>query len=153
MFHRGRGMPRGAPRGGAPRGGAPRGALGRGGAPRGAPAGRGGPPTTPSRGGTAPRSRPPTPGSSRMLPAQALSHQQHQLPLPPSSQPKGEGYDEYVSNTPKSCLSHHKNNLSHPRFIFFFTKLFPLQPAYEESYPEPAYESYDSYYSQQPAPA
>ncbi|KAM4625839.1 KH domain-containing, RNA-binding, signal transduction-associated protein 1-like isoform 1-T1 [Polymixia lowei] len=91
---RGRGMPRGAPRGGAPRGGAPRGGLGRGGAPRGAPAGRGGPSAAPSRGGSAPRSRPPS-GAPRMLPASALSHQQHQLPPPPASQPKAEAYEEY----------------------------------------------------------
>ncbi|KAM3871458.1 KH domain-containing, RNA-binding, signal transduction-associated protein 1a [Diretmus argenteus] len=91
---RGRGMPRGAPRG-APRGGAPRGGLGRGGAPRGAPAGRGGPPTAPNRGGSAPRSRPHTSGAPRMLPASALSHQQHQLAPPPTSQPKAEGYEEY----------------------------------------------------------
>ncbi|KAM6960486.1 KH domain-containing, RNA-binding, signal transduction-associated protein 1-like [Aplochiton taeniatus] len=117
---RGRGMPRGAPRGGAQRGGAPRGALGRGAAPRGAPAGRGGPPTTPTRGGTATRSRPPAPGTPRMLPSPAHTHQQHQhLHAPP---PKQEQYEEY--------------------------------PTYEETYTEPAYaETYDSYYSQQPAPA
>ncbi|XP_056151543.1 KH domain-containing, RNA-binding, signal transduction-associated protein 1a [Lampris incognitus] len=92
---RGRGMPRGSPRGSAPRGGAPRGGLGRGGAPRGAPGGRGGLPTTTTRGGAASRSRPSAAGAPRMLPAQALSHQQHQLALPPASQPKAEAYDEY----------------------------------------------------------
>uniref|UniRef100_A0A3Q0SH95 KH domain-containing, RNA-binding, signal transduction-associated protein 1 n=1 Tax=Amphilophus citrinellus TaxID=61819 RepID=A0A3Q0SH95_AMPCI len=100
---RGRGMPRGAPRG-AMRGGAPRGAPGRGGAPRGAPSGRGGPPAAPTRGGSAPRSRPPSAGAPRMLPSAALSHQQH-------------------------------------------------QPAYDDSYAEPAYEGYDNYYSQPSAPA
>merc|ERR1719495_708665 len=30
-----------------------------------------------------------------MLPASALSHQQHQLAPPPTSQPKAEGYEEY----------------------------------------------------------
>lgn len=84
-------MPRGAPRG-AMRGGAPRGGLGRGSAPRGAPSGRGGPPTAANRGGAASRSRPPTAGAPRMLPAAAMSHQQ----VPPSSQPKADAYDDYV---------------------------------------------------------
>ncbi|XP_070776503.1 KH domain-containing, RNA-binding, signal transduction-associated protein 1a [Enoplosus armatus] len=90
---RGRGMPRGGPRG-AMRGGAPRGGLGRGNAPRGAPSGRGGPPSAPSRGGSAPRSRPPAAGAPRMLPSSAMSHQQHQGP-PSASQPKADGYEDY----------------------------------------------------------
>ncbi|XP_034051086.1 KH domain-containing, RNA-binding, signal transduction-associated protein 1a isoform X2 [Thalassophryne amazonica] len=88
---RGRGMMRGGPRG-AMRGGAPRGGPGRGGTPRGAMSGRGGPASS-ARGGSSNRSRPPTTGAPRMLPAAALSHQQHQLPS--GSQPKTEGYDEY----------------------------------------------------------
>lgn len=90
---RGRGMPRGAPRG-AMRGGAPRGAPGRGGAPRGAPSGRGGPPSAPTRGGSAPRSRPPAAGAPRMLPSAALSHQQHQVP-PSATGSKPDAYDDY----------------------------------------------------------
>lgn len=86
-FHRGRGMPRGGPRG-AMRGGAPR-----GGAPRGAPSGRGGPSAAPNRGGASSRSRPPAAGAQRMLPSAALSHQQVQS----GSQPKPDGYDDYVS--------------------------------------------------------
>lgn len=85
-------MPRGGPRG-AMRGGAPRGGLGRGSAPRGAPSGRGGPASVSNRGGTAPRSRPPTAGAPRMLPTPAMSHQQG----PAVSQPKTEGYEDYVS--------------------------------------------------------
>ena len=88
-------MPRGGPRG-AMRGGAPRGGLGRGSAPRGAPSGRGGPPSAPSRGGSAPRSRPPAAGAPRMLPSAGMSHQQHQVP-PPASQPKADAYEDYVS--------------------------------------------------------
>merc|ERR1719498_1739292 len=90
---RGRGMPRGGPRG-AMRGGAPRGGLGRGSAPRGAPSGRGGPPAAPARGGSASRSRPPAAGAPRMLPSAAMSHQQHQG-LPSASQPKADAYEEY----------------------------------------------------------
>ncbi|XP_045918902.1 KH domain-containing, RNA-binding, signal transduction-associated protein 1a [Micropterus dolomieu] len=91
---RGRGMPRGGPRG-AMRGGAPRGGgLGRGNAPRGAPSGRGGLPSAPSRGGSAPRSRPPAAGAPRMLPSSAMSHQQHQGP-PSASQPKADAYEDY----------------------------------------------------------
>lgn len=89
-------MPRGGPRG-AMRGGAPRGGLGRGSAPRGAPSGRGGPPAAANRGGSASRSRPPAAGAPRMLPSAAMSHQQG----PPSaSQPKADAYEDYVS-----CLS------------------------------------------------
>lgn len=91
-LHRGRGMPRGGPRG-AMRGGAPRGGLGRGSAPRGAPSGRGGPASASNRGGTAPRSRPPAAGAPRMLPTPVMSHQ----PGPAASQPKTEGYEDYVS--------------------------------------------------------
>lgn len=94
-------MLRGGPRG-AMRGGAPRGGLGRGNNPRGAPSGRGGP-AVPNRGGTAPRSRPPVAGAPRMLPSAALSHQQG----PAASQPKAEGYEDYVS-----CLS--------PGFVFSY---------------------------------
>lgn len=83
-----RGNMRGAPRGGAPRGGP----GGRGTAPRGAPAGRGGPPSAPTRGGASARSRPPAAGGQRMLPTSAMSHQQ----VPSGSQPKPDGYDEYV---------------------------------------------------------
>uniref|UniRef100_A0A674MPY2 KH domain-containing, RNA-binding, signal transduction-associated protein 1 n=1 Tax=Takifugu rubripes TaxID=31033 RepID=A0A674MPY2_TAKRU len=90
---RGRGMPRGGPRG-AMRGGAPRGGLGRGSAPRGAPSGRGGPASAANRGGAAPRSRPPTAGAPRMLPTPSMSHQQG----PAASQPKVEGYEDYVSS-------------------------------------------------------
>ncbi|TNN87139.1 KH domain-containing, RNA-binding, signal transduction-associated protein 1 [Liparis tanakae] len=87
---RGRGMPRGAPRG-AMRGGGPRGGLGRGNGHRGAPSGRGGPPSAPNRGGSAPRSRPPAAGAPRMLPSAAMSHQG-----PPSaSQSKSDGYEDY----------------------------------------------------------
>lgn len=94
-FHRGRGMPRGGPRG-AMRGGAPRGGLGRGNAPRGAPSGRGGPPSNSNRGGSAARSRPPAAGAPRMLPSAAMSHQAG----PPSgSQPKADGYEDYVSSS------------------------------------------------------
>lgn len=85
-----RGGPRGAMRGGGPRGGG----MGRGTGHRGAPSGRGGPPAVPNRGGSAPRSRPPTGGAQRMLPSSAMSHQQG----PASSQPKAEGYEEYVSS-------------------------------------------------------
>ncbi|XP_008279656.1 KH domain-containing, RNA-binding, signal transduction-associated protein 1 isoform X1 [Stegastes partitus] len=92
---RGRGMPRGGPRG-AMRGGAPRGGPGRGNGPRGAPSGRGGLPSAPNRGGSAPRSRPPTAGAPRMLPSAAMSHQQHQVP-PSGSQPKPDAYDDYPS--------------------------------------------------------
>ncbi|KAM9842418.1 KH domain-containing, RNA-binding, signal transduction-associated protein 1a isoform 1-T1 [Aulostomus maculatus] len=92
---RGRGMPRGGPRG-AMRGGAPRGGPGRGSAPRGAPSGRGGPPSAPNRGGSSSRSRPPASGAPRMLPSSALSHQQHQVP-PSGSQAKPDGYDDYPS--------------------------------------------------------
>lgn len=88
-------MPRGGPRG-AMRGGAPRGGLGRGSAPRGAPSGRGGLPSAPTRGGSAPRSRPPAAGAPRMLPSGAMSHQQHQVP-PSASQPKADAYEDYVS--------------------------------------------------------
>lgn len=84
-------MPRGNMRG-AVRGGAPRGGPGRGTAPRGAPSGRGGPPSAPSRGGNAARSRPPAAGAQRMLPTAGMSHQQ----VPSGSQPKPDGYDEYV---------------------------------------------------------
>lgn len=86
-------MPRGGPRG-AMRGGAPRGGLGRGSAPRGAPSGRGGPVSASNRGGAAPRSRPPTAGAPRMLPTPSMSHQQG----PAASQPKVEGYEDYVSS-------------------------------------------------------
>lgn len=90
---RGRGMPRGGPRG-AMRGGAPRGAMGRGNAPRGGPSGRGGPPApAANRGGAAARSRPPTAGAPRMLPTAALSHQQ----VPSASQPKAEAYEDYAA--------------------------------------------------------
>lgn len=91
-LHRGRGMPRGGPRG-VMRGGAPRGGLGRGSAPRGAPSGRGGPASANNRGGAAPRSRPPSAGAPRMLPTPSMSHQQG----PAASQPKVEGYEDYVS--------------------------------------------------------
>lgn len=85
-------MPRGGPRG-AMRGGAPRGAMGRGNAPRGGPSGRGGPPApAANRGGATNRSRPPAAGAPRMLPAAALSHQQ----VPSASQPKAEAYEDYV---------------------------------------------------------
>lgn len=88
-------MPRGGPRG-AMRGGAPRGAMGRGNAPRGGPSGRGGPPApAANRGGTANRSRPPAAGAPRMLPAAALSHQQ----VPSASQPRAEAYEDYVRFT------------------------------------------------------
>ena len=160
-------MPRGAPRGGTPRGGAHRGSLGRGGAPRGAPAGRGGPPPPPNRGGSAPRSRPPTSGAPRMLPAAALSHQQHQLPPQQTTQPKSESYEEYVSRFPfvrvpgqtpvAPDLSYVGRaelitSRSVPLIIFNLPSLL-LQQSYEESYTEPAYESYENYYNQQPAPA
>lgn len=103
-------MPRGGPRG-AMRGGAPRGGLGRGSAPRGAPTGRGGPPpAAASRGGSASRSRPPAAGAPRMLPSAAMSHQQG---LPSASQPKADAYEDYVS-----CLN--------PGFVvllsFFFNR-------------------------------
>lgn len=88
-------MPRGGPRG-AMRGGAPRGGLGRGSAPRGAPSGRGGLPSGQNRGGSAARSRPPTAGAPRMLPSAAMSHQQHQGPSS-ASQPKADAYEDYVS--------------------------------------------------------
>lgn len=138
-----RGNMRGAPRGGAPRGGP----GGRGTAPRGAPAGRGGPPSAPTRGGSSARSRPPAAGAQRMLPTAGMSHQQ----VPSGSQPKPDGYDEYVGL--------HKSAL----FGFLFTSQYscfsnnvlphPLQGSYEEPYAEPGYEGYDSYYSQQPTPA
>lgn len=98
-LRRGRGMPRGGPRG-AMRGGAPRGGLGRGSAPRGAPSGRGGPASATSRGGAAPRSRPPTAGAPRMLPTPSMSHQQG----PAASQPKVEGYEDYVSSPAPSLV-------------------------------------------------
>lgn len=83
------------PRGGAPRGGPQRGAGMWGGPARGGPAGRGAPPTTPTRGGAAPRSRGPAPGAPRMLPPQALGHQNYQHQAP--QQPKAEAYDQYGS--------------------------------------------------------
>ncbi|XP_023140311.2 KH domain-containing, RNA-binding, signal transduction-associated protein 1a isoform X1 [Amphiprion ocellaris] len=92
---RGRGMPRGGPRG-AMRGGAPRGGPGRGNGPRGAPSGRGGLPSAPNRGGSAARSRPPAAGAPRMLPSGGMTHQQHQVP-PSGSQPKPDAYDDYPS--------------------------------------------------------
>lgn len=66
--------PRGAVRGGPPRGGAV----------RGAPAGRGGPPTQSPRGAAAGRARPPAPTGQRMPPPQP--------PHPPAQ----ETYEEYV---------------------------------------------------------
>ncbi|XP_051793162.1 KH domain-containing, RNA-binding, signal transduction-associated protein 1a isoform X2 [Acanthochromis polyacanthus] len=94
---RGRGMPRGGPRG-AMRGGAPRGGPGRGNGPRGAPSGRGGLPSAPNRGGSAARSRPPAAGAPRMLPAGGMSHQQHQPSYEePYAEPSYEGYDNYYN--------------------------------------------------------
>lgn len=93
---RGGGMPS---RGGAPRGGPGRGAM-RGGPSRGGPAGagRGNPNTTPTRGGGAPRSRGPAPGQPRMLPPQALGHQEHrQHHGQHHAPPKPEEYGEYAS--------------------------------------------------------
>ncbi|XP_008324845.1 KH domain-containing, RNA-binding, signal transduction-associated protein 1 [Cynoglossus semilaevis] len=88
---RGRGMPRGGPRG-AMRGVAPRGGPVRGTA-RGGPSGRGGLPSAPARGGSAPRSRPPAAGAPRMLPSAAMSHQQ----VTSGSQAKPDAYEEYSS--------------------------------------------------------
>jgi len=96
---RGRGGRGGMERGGAPRGGPSRGSM-RGGPTRGghgAPAGRGNPNTTPTRGG-APRSRGPAPGAPRMLPPQALGHQEHrQHHAQHAPPPKPEEYGEYAS--------------------------------------------------------
>ncbi|CAL8236638.1 unnamed protein product [Boreogadus saida] len=138
---RGRGMPRGAPRGGTPRGGAHRGSLGRGGAPRGAPAGRGGPPAPPNRGGSAPRSRPPTSGAPRMLPAAALSHQQHQLPPQQTTQPKSESYEEYQS---------YEESYTEPAYESY-ENYYNQQPApadteyYDYGHGEPQEPTYDAY--------
>ncbi|XP_068607784.1 KH domain-containing, RNA-binding, signal transduction-associated protein 1a [Brachionichthys hirsutus] len=123
---RGRGGPgSGGPRGrGMPRGG-PRGAM-RGGAPRGG-LGRGSSP----RGAPSGRGGPPS-ASSRGGTASR-------------SRPPAAGAPRML---PSAAMSHQQG----PAGSQSKTDGYEDYPSYEESYAEPAYEGYDSYYAQQSAP-
>lgn len=129
---RGRGGPPGAgPRGrgmgmrGGPRGGAmPRGGAPRGGMPRGA-MGRGGPP----RGGPAGRGGLPAPSRGG-----------------PSSRSRGPAAGQQRMLPPAALGHQPPASAAAPK-----AEGYGEYPAYDESYAESAYESYDSYYSQQPA--
>lgn len=129
---RGRGMP--------PRGGAPRGGPTRGGVSRGGPAGRGVPPSQPARGGGASRSRPPAPGAQRMLPPPAHSHaHQHQ------HQHQHQQHHQQQHQHPLTHQHQHQHQQPHAPVPEPYEDY-----GYEESYTEPAYESYENYYN--PAP-
>ncbi|XP_035236733.1 KH domain-containing, RNA-binding, signal transduction-associated protein 1-like isoform X2 [Anguilla rostrata] len=129
---RGRGMP--------PRGGAPRGGPARGGVSRGGPAGRGVPPSQPARGGGASRSRPPAPGAQRMLPPPAHSHaHQHQ------HQHQHQQHHQQQHQHPLTHQHQHQHQQPHAPVPEPYEEY-----GYEESYTEPAYESYENYYN--PAP-